>query len=275
MKVHIAIELDHEWVYRNIRELENDQLFQRLKRQKLVGLPITAQLFVNEVRDRGPIPRGEATRKWQSRLVADGLTIDSLIYDGYIVEDSLHGKRFISCPEVTGSPEPLSSDQIDQIRQQLPRTSQGSFLKAYVREVYRNFGSHGLLVIENVMSDMGRDYALALAEFKDKGPQVVGLRFVELMQSTGSPVTVVESTPDRVRFRAARCAYELGRGDTDVCHAVSAFDRSVIGELGCVINYHHIIPEGSAYCEGVVTQRTGTAVKSKSVTAGVNLDWAK
>ncbi|MCL6451404.1 MAG: hypothetical protein K6T75_08940 [Acetobacteraceae bacterium] len=251
-EIKITIEFDREKVQQSVRSLENDALFDRLKRAKVRTLPEEVQRVLHAIGERGSGVREELEKEFAPCLARSGFTLQVLINDGFLVEDTVGLSVVVSRPEVKEYPEPLSREEMERIERELGGAMTGPVLKSFVREVNRNFGPAGLRVIESVMAELGAKYASRVEDVKGKGPKAVGLKFVALMQGLNNPVRIVEVTDDRVRFRIDGCAYGLGRGDADICHAVSEFDRSLVGHLGCKVYYPRVVPDGYPYCEGVV-----------------------
>jgi hypothetical protein len=157
---------------------------------------------------------------------------------------------------VLNPPKPITPAEAIEIQRKMAEAGKQSVLEAYIRELQSSLGAEGLEVIERIMYQKGLQLADQMADVKGQGARIVGLRFIEMMRAMGTPIDIINITDEEIRFRVRKCAYNLQRGESELCRAVSAFDYAVIEKLGCTISYPNTIPKGNDYCEGVVRNKS-------------------
>jgi hypothetical protein len=147
-------------------------------------------------------------------------------------------------------PRPISPELAHEINNRV--NSEGGVTEAYVKYIYESLGEQGLAVIEKVMAEQGQRYSVNLAEVRGGNPQVVGRRFLELMQVNGVELKILSSDETQLTYRQHVCPYKLGPGQQKLCDAVNNFDRALLKALGCSIRYTRRLVEGDSYCQAVI-----------------------
>jgi len=251
------IKLDRAKVSSTVKELESSSLFQCLVsiRELVLSDDETAMIF--EVARRGGATLAELNAAVGSETDVDHILAE-LLKQGHLLEWKTRAGKIYRLSPKLDPPAPITPAKALEIRRNMTEAGRKGFLESYIRELYHALGDEGLRMIGKIMAEKGQQLADQISEVRGQSAKIVGLRFVELMKALGAPLSIVNTSDDEVRFRVERCAYNLQKGEVELCKAVSFLDEALVGELGCVIDYPKNIPKGDPYCEGVVTNDRST-----------------
>lgn len=250
MAQKFIIQTDFDEVAEAVQKIEQDFAFRSVQAIKSLRLESDEERIVLEIARNGRATNQSLQRTLGLPQTTVERLLAQMIAKTYLVELPTINPPTYVLSFYLQPPKPLSPEVAHEINNQINR--EGGVTNAYVRQIYDSLGEPGLKIIGNVMEEQGRKYAGALAAVRGGGPQVVGHRYIELMQANGAPLDCVEESETQVVYVQHECPYKLKNGEVELCNAVNGFDRALLSELGCSLKFTERIVEGASTCRAVI-----------------------
>ena len=250
MAQKFVIQTDYKEVEAAVQQIEQDFAFRAVQAIKNLRLSEAEEQIVLEVARQGRCTQAQLKESLGDKLPDFDLLLAGMLAKTYLVEMPTVQPPTYVLSFYLQPPRPLSPQVAHEINTQINQN--GGITSAYIHRIYDSLGEAGLELIGEVMEEQGRKYAAAMASVRGGGPQVVGRRYLELMEANGAPLECVESNPDHLTYRQRECPYKLQKGETALCDAVNRFDNAILAELGCRLRFTHRLVDGASFCQAVI-----------------------
>lgn len=253
------INTDQKAIEKAVKDIEKDFAFRAVQTIKSLRLTSEEERVVLEISRTGRLSHARLVATLAGEIPEIEMLLQAMLAKTYLVAlPSVQELGYVLSFSLQ-PPKPLSPELAHEINNRVNK--EGGVTEAYVRHIYESLGEAGLTIIDKVMAEQGRKYAASLAEVRGGGPQVVGKRFIELMQVNGAALEHIYDDRNRVIYRQHTCPYKLKKGETALCDAVNSFDRSLLHALGCSITFTNRLVDGDNHCQAVI-ERYQSAVET-------------